>query len=224
MPKNIFISKGRPCPKCSTEMHIKGHKGFTKTRAEKGGYYFSQWEYCRNCAYVLLEEKYKCLFSDLPPEMINQYESVQNPAGSKKRRKEERRFAMLEARKNRPKKIKKPKKQKKKKGRILIIQQTYKERHTEYINSIYWARRKEDWYSTHTKACYACTSLLNIHLHHLDYSRMGFERDEDLVALCSSCHNELHERYGTKDLINNTWRFITEKREKTDIPCDFEII
>lgn len=31
------------------------------------------------------------------------------------------------------------------------------------------------------------------HLHHLDYSRLGHEHPEDVIVLCRSCHDDVHE-------------------------------
>lgn len=33
----------------------------------------------------------------------------------------------------------------------------------------------------------------NIDTHHIDYSRIGNERFGDLIVICRSCHDELHE-------------------------------
>jgi len=220
MAKNKVISKGKECPKCKSVMNIKAHKGFSKIRVEKGGYYFSQWEYCRNCAYVFLEEKYKCLFKDVPAEMINQYEPVVNPPGTKKKRKEKERKLRWEKRQKKLKEKVKKEKKVSKVNKALFIPQSYKERYKEYMDSVYWARRKEEWYAKFTKTCWACHSVENIHLHHVSYERMGFERDDDLVSLCKTCHGELHDKYGTKNLDSNTVNFLIEKRESLGLPVN----
>lgn len=97
-----------------------------------------------------------------------------------------------------------------------FAEQTPKERHTEYINSIYWARRKDEWYSKNLKICYACSSEDNIHLHHMYYGRLGFERDEDLVSLCGKCHQSLHDKYGTSNLRENTIKFIEDTNKEIE--------
>lgn len=34
----------------------------------------------------------------------------------------------------------------------------------------------------------------SLHVHHLTYERLGYERDEDLAGICESCHDEVTER------------------------------
>lgn len=69
---------------------------------------------------------------------------------------------------------------------------THSPEYSEYISSSRWTKRKLLYYSTHEKACRACRSVHNIHLHHHTYNRLGHEHDDDLVPLCESCHDEVH--------------------------------
>ena len=80
----------------------------------------------------------------------------------------------------------------------------------EYINSKEWQVRRENFYSKHGKVCRCCGSTENIDLHHLNYNRLGYEEDEDLVPLCRDCHGVIHtfkDRYETNEgeLLSNTW-------------------
>ena len=97
----------------------------------------------------------------------------------------------------------------KKKQRKLQKQPKYK----EYIKSAEWRQRRERYYLTHMKECRACKSTYRVSLHHLSYRNVGKEKDEELVPLCWQCHEEYHEKYGTKDVENLSNAFIIEKQE-----------
>jgi len=40
--------------------------------------------------------------------------------------------------------------------------------------------------------CESCGKMRPLQIHHLNYKRVGFERDSDLAALCGFCHAEEH--------------------------------
>jgi hypothetical protein len=67
------------------------------------------------------------------------------------------------------------------------------ERYDTYISSSRWDRRRARYYGSHTKACRACGSTEDIHLHHHTYKRLGKEHDDDLVPLCQAHHAEVHQ-------------------------------
>jgi len=46
------------CPKCGGKLFTKNHTP-KQTGHLKKNYYFSQWEKCEKCSYVLFDEKYK---------------------------------------------------------------------------------------------------------------------------------------------------------------------
>lgn len=46
------------CPRCGGELYTKTHTK-QQTGYLKKNYYFSQWEKCRNCSYVLFDEQFK---------------------------------------------------------------------------------------------------------------------------------------------------------------------
>lgn len=66
----------------------------------------------------------------------------------------------------------------------------------EYINSAGWQERRRRFFRKHSRECWCCTSTRDVHLHHLDYERMGCEPDGDLMGLCQSCHDLVH-RFAT---------------------------
>lgn len=108
-----------------------------------------------------------------------------------------------------------PKKERKKREYKKRIPKKY----ALYIKSKFWTKRKNDYYRVHKKICQACSSKKFINLHHILYEDFGFEKDENLVALCRDCHEEFHEMYGVKHKMKKeTNQFIIEKRELIDFP------
>lgn len=74
--------------------------------------------------------------------------------------------------------------------------------YSEYRQSRWWRERREAFRATHD-FCWLCTFSktaarsgepidLRFHVHHLSYERLGEEQDDDLVLLCSRCHNLVH--------------------------------
>lgn len=47
---------GDRCPKCSNEMERREHTSRPKTE-----YFYTEWDYCKNCKHVQHYEKYKSL-------------------------------------------------------------------------------------------------------------------------------------------------------------------
>jgi len=84
----------------------------------------------------------------------------------------------------------------------------------EYMKSDEWAERKNLYFSTHIRICAACGSDKYIDLHHTTYSSKGFEKDDDLVALCKTCHDQYHAIYEKPSLID-TKNFIDAKQAST---------
>jgi len=120
------------------------------------------------------------------------------------------------------KKRKKPKKHKRKKKRVeLDIRQFGKKRlqikYKNYIKSKWWNERKRLYYEKYKQKCAACGSRRNIGLHHISYKNLGYERDEDLVALCWRCHGSYHDIHGTEDMVDSTAEFIIEAQEEQEL-------
>jgi 5-methylcytosine-specific restriction endonuclease McrA len=76
------------------------------------------------------------------------------------------------------------------KDRVIV---RHKQDYQDYLESDHWrscsaaARRRA---GHRCERCGANDQLLNTH--HLNYDRLGHERDEDLVVLCEKCHREEH--------------------------------
>jgi hypothetical protein len=89
-----------------------------------------------------------------------------------------------------------------------------------YMRSPAWSERKVRYYSVYAKVCAACGTNRRIQLHHVDYERLGYELDIDLVPLCYSCHEGVHglhrvaSRRTAHTLSENTYRYISMKRSQ----------
>ncbi|GAA4045732.1 hypothetical protein GCM10022282_02590 [Agromyces indicus] len=76
-----------------------------------------------------------------------------------------------------------------------------KQRYDAYIDSPQWRQRREEWDAEQRRrsparpVCAACGNLWDLRrddLHHVEYSRLGAERHEDLVPLHRRAHDEVH--------------------------------
>ena len=73
------------------------------------------------------------------------------------------------------------------------------------------------------KVCQACGTAKNLHVHHMTYRRLGFEKLKNLRTLCHSCHFRLHEQFdisrkekgwGRDDLLKFTKRFCKKEKKR----------
>lgn len=73
-------------------------------------------------------------------------------------------------------------------------------RYAAWLASPQWRRRRSAWAREERRrhggiVCAVCGrpwSESSGDLHHLDYSRIGGERHEDLMAMCRRCHESVH--------------------------------
>lgn len=63
-----------------------------------------------------------------------------------------------------------------------------------YIESDHWKQLRKEFETLNT-FCAACGSLLDLDVHHRDYSRLWNEGLEDLVRLDRTCHYSTHFFY-----------------------------
>jgi hypothetical protein len=61
-----------------------------------------------------------------------------------------------------------------------------------YMASPQWAERRGRTLMLAGGTCQRCGQRRATEAHHLTYDRLGRERDQDLLALCRSCHRMLH--------------------------------
>ena len=89
-----------------------------------------------------------------------------------------------------------------------------------YMASPAWFARRHRWVREWTEAsgyppaCLICGGEWTEHqgdLHHRSYKRLGHEQSADLIALCRSCHDQLHHLLDA----NPAWRY-RPRSEATD--------
>ncbi len=65
----------------------------------------------------------------------------------------------------------------------------------DYIRSDSWQRVRKEAMRKAKFRCQVCgTRTEKLCAHHNNYSNLGRERPEDLIILCSSCHQLFHDR------------------------------
>jgi 5-methylcytosine-specific restriction endonuclease McrA len=62
-----------------------------------------------------------------------------------------------------------------------------------YLSSVAWATLRARIMDRDNNACCMCDEPAD-HVHHLTYERVGYENDEDLIAICRVCHEAEHGR------------------------------
>lgn len=66
--------------------------------------------------------------------------------------------------------------------------------YSAYTRSPAWLARRARYFSRYkVRACACCGDTGRLDLHHLTYARVGAERDDDLTAVCRTCHYALHK-------------------------------
>ena len=66
----------------------------------------------------------------------------------------------------------------------------------KYIASAKWKETRRKRIELDGYKCKLCGSAINLCVHHLTYDHLGNENMDELVTLCKTCHNKLHEKDG----------------------------
>ena len=62
----------------------------------------------------------------------------------------------------------------------------------EYLRTAHWQRQRTYALERAGQLCELCAQDHELEVHHRTYARVGFERPDDLVVLCRSCHRDHH--------------------------------
>ncbi len=62
----------------------------------------------------------------------------------------------------------------------------------EYLYSPHWENIKSSFREGHSPKCFICASPKRLNLHHINYTNLGREKDEDLCWLCKTHHTYTH--------------------------------
>lgn len=68
--------------------------------------------------------------------------------------------------------------------------------HEHYLKSDYWKNKREEIKEKYGYKCALCKSEENLNVHHLSYvnvDNLTEEWDHNLVCLCKSCHENIHD-------------------------------
>jgi hypothetical protein len=86
----------------------------------------------------------------------------------------------------------------------------------QYYASSGWAKRREVYFARYGRRCEACASTDQIDVHHSHYRNLYEEGDEDLVAMCRSCHAECHHLQAELgwQLEDMTRRFLDYRKQR----------
>lgn len=72
-----------------------------------------------------------------------------------------------------------------------------KKEYLEYLKSESWQQKRRNLARSADAKCYCCGAIPRpgnpLDLHHLTYERLGHELPTDLVAICRSCHDIVHD-------------------------------
>lgn len=87
-------------------------------------------------------------------------------------------------------------------GPILSSKYMSEQDKSNYLASAMWRILRDIIITRDHNKCVCCSSTNNLHVHHLTYDRLGSEQPNDLVTLCSTCHQRQHDYYGyDRDII-----------------------
>jgi hypothetical protein len=62
----------------------------------------------------------------------------------------------------------------------------------EYLQSNWWKSKRHQKIKNAGGACEQCGARRRLQVHHLNYERLGREKDKDIQVLCGRCHEEEH--------------------------------
>lgn len=71
--------------------------------------------------------------------------------------------------------------------------------YNEYLRSKSWYEKRNEALKLSGLKCVMCGAKHPLHVHHLNYEKIGFEDQADLVVLCGDCHRKQH---GVRYFIN----------------------
>jgi len=67
-----------------------------------------------------------------------------------------------------------------------------------YIKSTSWYAKRLERLELDNYKCQKCGTEYDLIVHHITYKNLGAETMEQLVSLCRSCHQAVHDKYGRK--------------------------
>lgn len=77
--------------------------------------------------------------------------------------------------------------------RFANFQQSHREKYLEYLKSPEWQEKRRTCLDYYGGRCAICYSDQKVQVHHRTYSRIFYELQTDLIALCENCHQRHHK-------------------------------
>ena len=68
-----------------------------------------------------------------------------------------------------------------------------------YLRSDEWKEKRKEFLELANYQCQECGKTKTLEVHHLNYSNVGDESDEDVEVLCADCHEDKHLEDGKDD-------------------------
>jgi len=63
-----------------------------------------------------------------------------------------------------------------------------------YLQSPEWVTKRDQCLDRYDRRCAFCYSDRDVQCHHRTYARLYQERENDLIALCKTCHSKFHDK------------------------------
>lgn len=105
-------------------------------------------------------------------------------------------FLELNKKKEKPHRNKLKKREEPEFVEAYVNKEDYKEKKRLYFRSEKWRENRLRTLLRDNYSCQSCLSPENLQVHHITYVRIFEEHQDDLVTLCSICHNSLHKELG----------------------------
>ena len=67
-------------------------------------------------------------------------------------------------------------------------------RYNEYLKSDWWKQTREKTIKRYGGKCFCCNKESDLQVHHLSYDHLGFEKENELICLCSGCHSWIEDQ------------------------------
>jgi 5-methylcytosine-specific restriction endonuclease McrA len=61
-----------------------------------------------------------------------------------------------------------------------------------YLHGEVWQKRRKRALDRAGRSCEMCKAVGPLHVHHVEYDRLGRELPGDLIVLCPDCHEHAH--------------------------------
>lgn len=99
-----------------------------------------------------------------------------------------------------------------------------KEDYQAYLNSRKWEETRRRIFKRDGYRCCICGTAKNLRCHHITYENIGHEKDSDLVTLCDSCHETVHQGNDYHDYLCIAWDRLHDRLEVAKTEKEKELI